>query len=224
MFADADEKARCRKDFRLPAVVPMVLYNGRNKWTCARSFKEYLKDYELFVPNITDFTYVVINVNKIDDDELLNKPTLVNLAMLADKDGDPEHVLGRLAKILKLSRKLTKDERVQLKDWIFDVILRKLKGKIDGDEIEQIKEAFEREEESEMTYAIERAIDRIERRGIRIGKIEGERIGEIKGERKGQLKVAIAMIDDGLPPETASKYSGIPADELMQSRGDRKPE
>jgi predicted transposase/invertase (TIGR01784 family) len=170
-FADADKKARCRKDFRLPAVVPMVLYNGSREWACARSFKEYLKDYELFVPNVTDFTYVVINVNKIDDDELLNTPTLVNLAMLADKDGDPKHVLGRLAKILKLSRKLTKDERVQLKDWIFDVILRKIKGKIDDDAIEQIKEAFEREEESEMTYAIERAIDRIERRGKKEGKI-----------------------------------------------------
>jgi hypothetical protein len=77
-----------------------------------------------------------------------------------------------------------------------------------------------RTEESEMTYAIERAIDRIERRGIRKGKIEGER----RGERKGQLKVAMAMIDDGLSPETASKCSGIPADEIVQSMKDRKPE
>jgi flagellar biosynthesis/type III secretory pathway protein FliH len=123
---------------------------------------------------------------------------------------------------------LTEDEQVQLRAWIFDVILRKARGKIDNDAIKRIKKAFEREEESEMTYAIERAIDEIEQRGIRKGIKEGikegEIKGEVKGERKGQLKVAIAMIDDGLPIETASKYSGIPADEIMQSIKNHKPQ
>jgi hypothetical protein len=63
-----------------------------------------------------------------------------------------------------------------------------------------------------MTYAIERAIDEIERRGIR------------KGTKEGEIKVAIAMIDEGLPIETASKCSGIPADEIMQSIKKRKPQ
>jgi predicted transposase/invertase (TIGR01784 family) len=214
LFDEADKKARTRKNFRLPAVVPMVLYNGSSKWSPVRSFKEYLKDYELFVPNVIDFTYIMIDINETDETELLKTPTLVNLAMFADRKGSPEHILGRLAKMLKLSRKLTEEEQVQLKAWMFDVILRKAKGKIDNDAIKQIEGAFEREEESEMTYAIERAIDEIERRGKRAGIKEGE--------VKGLLKAAIAMIDDGLPPETASKCSGIPADEIMQSIKNRK--
>jgi predicted transposase/invertase (TIGR01784 family) len=81
-----------------------------------------------------------------------------------------------------------------------------------------------------MTYAIERAIDRLERRGKRRGKIEGkiegiregEREGIRKGERKGKLEMAMAMLDDGLPLETASKYSGIPADELSRHMAESK--
>jgi predicted transposase/invertase (TIGR01784 family) len=172
LFADADKDARERKDFRLPAVVPMVLYNGAGKWNCVKSFKEYLRGYELFAPNVIDFKYIMIDINKTDEKELLNMPTLVNLAMFADRKGNPARVLGRLAKVLKLSRKLTEDEQVQLRAWIFDVILRKAKGKINNDAINRIKKAFERKEESEMTYAIERAIDEIERRGKHTGKKE----------------------------------------------------
>jgi hypothetical protein len=41
LFAETEEKIRRRKDFRLPAVVPIVLYNGSDKWSCVGSFKEY---------------------------------------------------------------------------------------------------------------------------------------------------------------------------------------
>jgi ornithine carbamoyltransferase len=53
-----------------------------------------------------------------------------------------------------------------------------------------------KEEAEDMTYALERAIDEIERRGI----------------RKGKLETAKAMIANGLSWETAAKYSGIPVD------------
>jgi predicted transposase/invertase (TIGR01784 family) len=98
---------------------------------------------------------------------------------------------------------------LQLGAWVSDVILRKAKGKIDADTARRIGKAFERKEETQMTYAIERAMDELEQRGIR----EGER----KGIRRGKLETAMAMLGDGLPLETASKYTGIPADEIVRS-------
>jgi hypothetical protein len=63
LFAEAEENVRERKNFRLPAVIPIVLYNGTQKWSCVRSFKEYLAGYELFAPNIIDFEYIMINMD-----------------------------------------------------------------------------------------------------------------------------------------------------------------
>lgn len=35
-----------RKDFRLPAIIPMVLYNGPEPWTAKRSFREVQSAYQ----------------------------------------------------------------------------------------------------------------------------------------------------------------------------------
>jgi hypothetical protein len=138
LFAGADKKARRAKGFRLPAVVPIVLYNGSDKWSCAGSFREYTANSELFGSNILDFSYILLDVNEVNEDEFTKSPTLVNLAMLADRKGDPELVMGRIAKALKLGQRLTEDERVQLFDWIRDMLLRKADPKMAGSVIEAI--------------------------------------------------------------------------------------
>jgi hypothetical protein len=216
MFVGTDSKKRERKQFRLPAIVPLVLYNGASEWSCVRSFKEYLAGYELFAPNVIDFEYIMINVNEPAEAELIKIPTLMNLIMFIDRKGNPGSVLRRLRKALKISSRLTIDERIQLKDWIFDVLLKKVKNKVSKKEIEGIRNVFKKEEAEDMTYALERAIDAIERRGIRKGRLEGERKGELKGELKGKLATAKAMIANGLSWETAAKCSGIPVDELKK--------
>jgi hypothetical protein len=48
--------------------------------------------------------------------------------------------------------------------------------------------------------------------GIEIGKAEGI----AQGEARKAIETARAMIKDGIPVETASKYSGIPVDELRR--------
>ena len=53
---------RRRKDFKLSAVVPIVLYNGKNKWTAKTSFKEILDGYELFEDNVLDFNYILFDI------------------------------------------------------------------------------------------------------------------------------------------------------------------
>jgi hypothetical protein len=200
LFNDADEDVRQQKGFRLPAIIPIVLYNGADEWSCVRSFKEYLSGYEMFVPNTIDFEYIMFNVNAPDEDELIKIPTLVNLAMLLDRKGDRDSLLSRLKLAFRISRRLTADEQTELKDWITDVILRKMRGKLNDENMEEIRKSFETGDEAEMTYAIERVIDDVERRG----------------EERGKLEIALAMISDGFSIEKASKYSGLSPDKLRR--------
>jgi predicted transposase/invertase (TIGR01784 family) len=157
----------------------------------------------------------MIDINDPDEKELIKIPTLMNLAMLADRKGDAANVLRRLRTVLKISGRLTPHEQLQLKDWIVDVIFRKAKGKLNEDEVEEIRKALEGKDGESMTYAIERAFDEVERRGKR----EGEREGERRGERKGKLKTAESMIKKGLSFEMASECSGISVDELKRRIG-----
>ncbi|CAB1262602.1 hypothetical protein CLOSBL3_20521 [Clostridiaceae bacterium BL-3] len=61
---------RRRKDFRLPAVVPMVLYNGKNRWTAYRNFKDVLSGGELFGENTIDFRYILFDIYRYDESQL----------------------------------------------------------------------------------------------------------------------------------------------------------
>jgi predicted transposase/invertase (TIGR01784 family) len=169
LFAEAGPKARGRKGFRLPAVVPIVLYNGAGKWSCVRSFKEYLAGYELFAPNVIDFEYLMIDVNGPDEAKLTDMPTLMNLAMLVDRKGDADAVMRRLRSALRIVGRLTADEQVQLNGWIRDTMIKKANGNLRN---EIIEEFFKKEGTSEMEYALGRALDEIERRSVRKGKLE----------------------------------------------------
>jgi predicted transposase/invertase (TIGR01784 family) len=202
LFYDADENNREQKGFRLPAIVPIVLYNGADEWSCVRSFKEYLAGYEMFVPNVIDFEYIMINVNAPDEEELINMPTLVNLAMLLDRKSDRENMMRRLRTALKISKRLTPDEREELTDWVYDVLLKKMQGKLDKAKLEEIRKSFEQEDENDMTYAIERVID------------EAVRDGEVRGEARKALETARAMLSYGDPIEKVVLITGIPVDEL----------
>lgn len=74
-----------KKDFKLPAVVPIVLYNGKNNWTACRSFREYLSGADLFGENIIDFKYILIDVNRYTEDELVNMGNLMSSVFLIDQ-------------------------------------------------------------------------------------------------------------------------------------------
>ena len=43
VLKDTDSKEAERKDFKLPVIVPCVLYNGNDNWTAVRSFRNPCK-------------------------------------------------------------------------------------------------------------------------------------------------------------------------------------
>ncbi|MEG0153646.1 MAG: Rpn family recombination-promoting nuclease/putative transposase, partial [Cellulosilyticaceae bacterium] len=56
-----DKKDIEKKEFKLPVIVPVVLYNGEAKWEVSRSFKDKLQQADLFGNHAMNFEYVLIN-------------------------------------------------------------------------------------------------------------------------------------------------------------------
>ena len=61
---------RERKNFRLPAIIPIVLYNGRDSWTAGRRFRNYQIDGEVFGEFIIDFKYHLVDVRRYESEYL----------------------------------------------------------------------------------------------------------------------------------------------------------
>lgn len=121
---NTDEKEFKSKNYKLPSIVPIVIYNGKNNWTVAKSFKEVLNGYELFEENIVDFKYLLFDVNRMSVNTLLDELTVISSVFSLDQsDLSDEEIVRRLKVIGRfLDKKATKDQLITFKDWITGIL------------------------------------------------------------------------------------------------------
>ncbi|MBW9158677.1 Rpn family recombination-promoting nuclease/putative transposase, partial [Clostridium tagluense] len=145
---NTEKNIKKRKDFKLPSIFPIVLYNGEYNWTAARSFKEVLSGYELFEDNIVDFKYMLFDVNRMDDEELLDIATVISSVFSLDQSGiDDEEIIRRLKVIGRFIRmKATKDQSKIFRNWIVNI----LQNRLDGEMKSCIQDVFEKTSEMEV--------------------------------------------------------------------------
>jgi hypothetical protein len=85
-----DPKTAKRKDYKLPVIIPLVLYNAAGNWTACRSFKETLDGAELFGEYVLDFKYILIDVLRYPKEILVNLANLIGIVFLLDRQTDFE--------------------------------------------------------------------------------------------------------------------------------------
>ena len=103
ILKNTDKKESKRKNFRLPSIIPIVLYNGKNTWTAHTSFKEILSGHELFEDNILDFNYILFDINRYSENELYEISNLVSAVFLLDQEMNEEELIKRLRKIIYIA-------------------------------------------------------------------------------------------------------------------------
>ena len=124
IMKNTEAKTAERKDFRLPVIVPIVLYNGENKWTAPLNFKEYLNGYELFGEHVLDFRYSLVNVHEYDEDELLELENLLGAVFLLDQCKNFIEIIKCLKKLAKILGKLNKVEFRLFVTWAKNTLTR----------------------------------------------------------------------------------------------------
>ncbi|MDK2800377.1 MAG: hypothetical protein PWQ70_1996 [Clostridiales bacterium] len=144
---NTEEKIKKRKKYRLPAIVPIVLYNGKNKWTAVKSFKEILNGYELFEENVVDFKYLLFDVNRMEKEELIKIANVVSSIFLLDQDVEIEEIIKRLKLIGRIIKNnVTKEQEQSFKNWIINI----LKNRFEKEERENIAKLLEEISEMEV--------------------------------------------------------------------------
>jgi hypothetical protein len=125
LLKNTPEKEWRKKGFRLPVIVPLVLYNGRKPWTAKMDFAQVCADSELFGEHALNFKYYLIDVNRMESAGLLKLDNVLATVFYIDQNRE-ETVLaqfGRISEVLpQVAGWVEGDERIFLK-WLQNVAL-----------------------------------------------------------------------------------------------------
>lgn len=208
---------RRRKEFRLPAVIPIVLYNGKHKWTAKTSFKEILSGYELFEDNILDFKYIFFDINRYSDEELYNVSNLVSAIFLLDQQMDQEELIRRLRKTIYILKKISPEQFDVFKQWLKNIIKPILEENLQ----EQVDEIIEKSNQQEVDFMVSnlgKTLDNIIADNTKKGIQQGISQGIKQGIQKQATDTAIEAIKMGLSNEMIAKLTGLKDEEIDDLR------
>ena len=74
-----------RRDFRYPPILPIVYYEGTDRWTAPTDLADRILCKELLGDYLPHLTYQVVRLHDYSNEELLSKGDEISLAMLVNK-------------------------------------------------------------------------------------------------------------------------------------------
>ncbi|NLK23301.1 MAG: hypothetical protein GX309_04785 [Clostridiales bacterium] len=136
----------------------MCIYNGRGNWTAKRSFKETLCKFEQFDELVLDFKYILFDVRRYKDEELLELANLIATVFFIDKTKDKStDLINRLKEVVTKIQKLENEDMNLMCNWIKNVVSRGL----NSESKREIEDVFQKEGTVEnMVYGIEEAAEK----------------------------------------------------------------
>jgi predicted transposase/invertase (TIGR01784 family) len=202
LFKNIEDKIRERKNFRLPAIVPIILYNGNDNWTAVRTFREYTENYEIFGDNIINFHYLLFDVKRTDEATILLTKKILDAVFLLDKRRLEKKVSQEeITEILEqFAPYMETDDAVALLKWLKHFIY---KGNLSSESEENFKNILKGGGNT-MKHALEIWRD--------------EMIDEatLEGERKKAFEIAASMKAEGMDVYAISRLTGLTIDEIIQ--------
>lgn len=114
------------RNVKIPAIVPIVLYNGEQVWDAPKQFRKMIYNEELFGNNILNFEYDIFDIS---NDEKLKKDTLIDLKnvtsaiFLLDQKMDALEFLERIRVIALYFNSLSDTEIKAIKKWIKNTVV-----------------------------------------------------------------------------------------------------
>ncbi|MCC9294256.1 Rpn family recombination-promoting nuclease/putative transposase [Clostridium sp. WLY-B-L2] len=172
ILKNTSKKERCRKDFKLPSIITMVLYNGKGRWTACRNFRDVLNGSELFGENIIDFKYILFDIYRYDENNLKAMANMVFTVFLLDKEISREDLIERLRLTAYVLKKITPEQFDILKTWLKSI----MKPRLDGESRIKIEEMLEKSSQREvdsMVSNLGKTIDNIIKEGRKDGLLQG---------------------------------------------------
>ena len=214
-YNNAPDKERRRKSFRLPAIVPAVLYNGEKGWAARRSFREYQAGQDRFPGRLLDFSYILFDVVRYSEEDLHRAANVVSSVFYLNQTVDPRELVARLRKLVGVLEGMTPEQFRQVTVWLRNVIKRKLPGALQ-EEADRVLEENDPQEVEKVITNIERALDEMKRQAL----MEGVLRGKAEGKIEGKVEVAKAALRKGFSVEDVAEITGLTRETVLELKNE----
>ena len=212
IIRSAIDKSKIKnKSYKIPLVMPIVLYTGKQKWNANKYLEKSQEKIQGL--NIKIGNYSLVDINNYTEKELLEDNTFISKMMLIEKSKNTEEIAETLEKIISKTQK----EDKELLKRIIEIILEEKIG------IQKSTELIRKlESESDSMLAIvdmirkenQMYIDMGRKEGKKEGKREGKKVGRIEGKKDTLREIAIKMLKKNLTEKEITEITGISKKEL----------
>ncbi len=220
-----------RKGYKLPAIVPIVLYNGQAPWTAVRSFRNMQDGEQHFGDELLSFRYLLIDVKRLEEAHLEALENLMALVFLVEQEPDSRMFTDRLRKSSRVLKNLSPELFQLFKSW-FKMINPK--------ETEQVNRVLDEFNDpkgadimiSNLTKILRDEYYEMRRKGLEDGLAEGMAKGlnqgisqgisqgviqgRAEGETAARTEIARKLLEEGMSTEQAARISGLTPSEIEQ--------
>ena len=174
------------KEYKLPLVIPIVLYTGKQKWDAKKYLEESQEELEGI--KIKAGNYNLVDINDYTKEELLQGKTLTSKMMLIEKSESTEETIEMLEKIIPN----IKQEDKKLLKRIISILFGEKIGE------EKTKELIEKiDGGEEKMLAVVEMIRNENQMYIDIGRKEGKKQNSIEiAQKLLKIKMPISQISE----------------------------
>ena len=208
--SENDYKGLGTKEYKIPAVISIVLYTGKQKWNVKKYIEEVQEKLEGY-EEIKLAKYDIVDVNDFSKEELIKEKSFLSKAMLIEKAKDNEEIVEYLEEIateINSNEEIYPEEIKQIFTIMIDQILRIKIGKEKAEEIKQNIKKGKGGKRKMMTVfeTIEKDNKLIFSNGIKTG------------INKRNLEIIKNMLKENLPIDLISKITGISQQEINKMK------
>ena len=207
IYQNTEIHERERKSYRVPVIIPAVLYNGVENWTASEEFRDLLSESGRFGSHALNFRYLLFDVNRYQEEDLYKAANLIASVFALDQKMGKGEVVKRLKRLAEWIKGIEKDEFRVFTTWLEHVLLKRL-GENQRKETEEILSTNDPREVEQMIYNIELALEEMQEQAMKDGKLEGE--------QKGKLEDARNALIEGIEPTVVAKITGLSLETIQK--------
>ena len=180
-----DKKRLKEKSYRIPMVIPVVLYTGKRKWQ-----KLLINDIEEKVEGYAEnwLEYTLIDVNKFSKEQLLADNLIITKAMLIEKSKNKEELYRNIEEVINIQKEKKAFDNLQLEKLITYELSETEDKNIMHEFIEKIRDIEVSEEiMTNASRIINREIRKERKAGLEQGIQQG--IALVAKKLKGKMEI-----------------------------------